>query len=63
MARSTYVYVVLDVYCQEPIAGFTVKHELQTWLRGNHARVSSVWRIRDGLHNPVPTEVPLSELF
>jgi hypothetical protein len=33
MARSSYVYVVMNG--DIPVAGFTVKHELVTWLGRN----------------------------
>lgn len=33
MARSSYVYVAIDVN-DEPMAAFTVKHELVSWLAG-----------------------------
>jgi hypothetical protein len=45
MARSTYVYVVLRG--GEPVAGFTVKHELLTWLEHHHGN-HVVYRLGDG---------------
>jgi len=39
MARSTRVYVVRDPFLGDSIAGFTVKHELITWLtKSDHPR-------------------------
>lgn len=48
MARSTYVYVVIDVL--SPVAGFTVKRELVAWLRRYPHRhhLMTVWRLPDG---------------
>lgn len=52
MARSTYVYVVQegDVVA----AGFTVKHELMTWLRRQGPRLGAleVTRVHDGGDRP-----------
>lgn len=52
MARSTYVYVVL--LAGNPYAGFTVKHELVSFLRGKKTWATGVfvdlevWRMPDG---------------
>lgn len=56
MSRSTYVYVIEKVEddYSEIKAGFTVKHELVTWLRrrgereGNDLHTLYVTRVRDG---------------
>lgn len=59
MARSSYVYVVMDH--DKPVAGFTVKHELKTWLDRNlDERTASeykVWRLSDGLYQREPVEM------
>lgn len=34
MARSSYIYVVIDNF-EGIIAGFTVKHEMKTWVERN----------------------------
>lgn len=50
MSRSQYIYVVQEKDCITPIAAFTVKHELESWL-GKTGRYGDpgvlVWRIRD----------------
>lgn len=66
MARSTCVYVVVgsdDV----PIAGFTVKHELITWLgrrQDEEYLVTNgrVWRCGDGLRQGEPRVMTTKEL-
>jgi len=55
MARSTYVYVVLRD--GEPVAGFTVKHELKTWLERNPGH-DQVWRLGDGGGRPPQVFAP-----
>jgi hypothetical protein len=56
MARSTCVYVVMDMD-STPVAGFTVKHELIEWLE-RHPDVTAddftVWRCGDGLSQNAP---------
>lgn len=55
MARSTYIYLVKK-YCDydypgDPLAAFTVKHELVTWLRRKTEAERAdmeLWRICDG---------------
>lgn len=49
MARSTYVYVVVPVFGEVPVA-FTVKRELIAWLHraGDDVLFSRVYRVRDG---------------
>ena len=49
MARSTYVYVVTIVGVVPPVAGFTVKHEMMTWLE-RHPGDYRIWRLSDGGH-------------
>lgn len=51
MARSTYIYIVTEAYCEVPLACFTVKHELQGWWNARTAYKRSqlaAWRFRDG---------------
>lgn len=46
MARATYIYVVMDGH--EPLAAFTVKHELVSWVRRGHlGQITGIWRIPD----------------
>lgn len=47
MARSSYVYVVMENSILR--AGFTVKHEMKTWLERNPGDYT-VWRLVDGLN-------------
>lgn len=47
MARSSYLWVVLPPGGGKPLAGFTVKHELESFLDG-HGRDVEIFRIRDG---------------
>jgi hypothetical protein len=54
MARSTYVYVVMDG--TEPVAGFTVKHEMATWLERNPGDYT-IWRLSDGLMQSRPPAI------
>lgn len=64
MARSTCVYAVLTEGWT-PLAAFTVKHELVTWLRrqGDAARGLEVWRCGDGLSRGKPVELDVAELL
>lgn len=73
MARSTYVYVVMSLF--EPIAGFTVRHELVTWLHQRNRsygyttiafRDLRVVRLPDGGRASTtrqPTEMSIPELL
>jgi len=65
MARGTYVYVVLDRETGEPIAGFTVRRELVTWLerRDGDPGELRIWRCGDGLSQGVPQPVTLYDLL
>jgi hypothetical protein len=64
VARSTYVYVVLDGQIDErPIAGFTVKHELVTWLQRTDVRGLRVFRLRDGSRDAEPTQLSVASLL
>lgn len=66
MSRSSYIYVVQ--WKTVPVAGFTVRYELQEWLK-RQARVLdlgelSVTRMRDGGRSPeLNTNVPINELI
>ncbi len=61
MSRSNYVYVVLDL--NRPVAGFTVKHELKTWLGNYYVPTMKIFRIRD--HGPTqnPLEIDVTEIL
>lgn len=50
MARSQYIYMVVDQSGGPVLAVFTVKHELITWLdrRTTGAAEDEVWRHHDG---------------
>lgn len=48
MARSTYVYVVLLAEDNLPVAAFTVKHELKTWIEMRPSEKYRIFRVRDG---------------
>jgi len=63
MARSTCVYVVVGAEDQIPAAGFTVKHELITWLsRQPKESEFEVWRCGDGLSQGAPRVMTTEEL-
>ncbi len=47
MARSSYLYIVMPPGGGKPLAGFTVKHEMESFLDG-HGREVDIFRIRDG---------------
>ena len=49
MPRSSYVYVVMQD--EQPLVGFTVKHELVSWLKrpGRETSWYSVMRLSDGV--------------
>lgn len=51
MARSSYVYIVVDAN-GTPVRGFTVKHELAKWL-GRNPYEYQVWRIPDGRNGAI----------
>ena len=53
MARSTYIYLVTGAL-RLPVAAFTVKHELKTWLARNPGEYE-FWRIGDGGYGREPT--------
>lgn len=57
MARSTYVYVVVDTD-GNIVSAFTVKHEMQSWLN-RHKGDHRVWRVRDNdtTHKYPPVEI------
>jgi len=65
MARSTCVYVVMRTGAM-PVAGFTVRHELITWLT-RHPEVRepdfAVWRCGDGLSQNGPLVASIADLL
>lgn len=67
MARSTYVYVVLDKSTSHygPVAAFTVKHELVTWLNSMAVVADrvEVWRIRDSAEADTPVRICVESLL
>ncbi len=65
MARSTYVYVVLnDATGGDPVAGFTVKHELVRWLKSRpFPGVYRVWQLPDGFSDRMPGPYDVRELL
>lgn len=52
MARATYIYIVTEG--NRPVAAFTVKHELKTWLERNPGDYV-LWRGGDGLSDKKKT--------
>lgn len=50
MARAYNIFVVIDTdECNNPIAAFTVKREMESWLeRKGHPAYYAVVTIRDG---------------
>lgn len=55
MARSTRVYVVMALQTDIPLAAFTVKHELASWLDKNGWDHDwRIWSLPDGgnMSNP-----------
>ena len=71
MARSPNVWVVIDAATGIPVAAFTVKHELCTWLykQENPQSISHLrgWKVKDGAHvfgfEKRPDPLPLDLLF
>lgn len=73
MARSSYIYLVKgsgNVGNYNPLAAFTVKHELVTWLKkrfpgGVGLNGVEGWRMPDGDPGgrPEQTEIDLKELI
>lgn len=63
MARSTYIYVVMDPRAPLPVATFTVKHEMVGWLKRTRKPGSTkVYRYGDGPHRQ-PVSMDIEELF
>ena len=67
MARSSYVYIVMgpspDLMSDDvPVAAFTVKHEMITWLKKCQIDGPGVLRLRDG-RTCTPVDMDLSELL
>lgn len=62
MARSSYIYIVFQKGSALPLAPFTVKHEMITWIRNNRFNAYangdiSVFRYQDAgyCHFGTPT--------
>jgi hypothetical protein len=61
VARSSYIYVVSEA-CG-PVAAFTVKHELMTWLHHqpeDHLPPLHVFRCRDSPWREAPAPVDIT---
>lgn len=68
MARSAYIYVLMDDHASLPTAAFTVKHELVTYLKHqNKARWEreKVYRYKDNPsgNSHIVTEIKLHDLL
>jgi hypothetical protein len=63
MARSSYVYIVQSAATGTPEAGFTVKHELVTYLdkRDPTRPPYRIYRMRDGGKEPEHTKILIRE--
>lgn len=63
MARSTCVYVVLSG--KRVLAGFTVKHELVSWLGRRATGVDglTVWRSQDNPSSDASAPTNITEAF
>ena len=60
VARSTYIWTVVQGGVVHPVAVFTVKHELATWWAGVHPDrrpYLMVWRHRDATPAADPVDV------
>jgi hypothetical protein len=56
LARSSYIYLLIDTASGEAVGAFTVKHEMQTaWDR--HGKPAHCWRYRDNRPYAPVTEV------
>jgi hypothetical protein len=67
MARSSYCYVVLQFVGSlpaRPVAAFTVKHELCSWMKEHEREYGlQVWRCPDGrYHSLAPSRMTAAEL-
>jgi hypothetical protein len=63
MARAVYLYVVMGLH-PLPIAVFTVKHEMVTWLKRQSRGPVRVYRYKDGAYGEeVITEMDVEELL
>jgi hypothetical protein len=56
MARSSYIYLLLDIASGEAVGAFTVKHEMQA-ARDRHPTPTHCWRYRDNQPYGPVTEV------
>lgn len=58
MARSSYIYIVMGAISRKPVASFTVKYELLTWLRTRRGLSTiRVFRTGDGISQDRPVEL------
>lgn len=57
MARASFIYVVNQGTC--PIAAFTVKHELMSFLEDHGFPLWIVYRIKDGATELLATDARL----
>lgn len=48
MARSNHIYVVMYDGGYDPMAAFTVKHEMMTWCKNNYDANHYCVRLKDG---------------
>ena len=46
MARSSTIYLVMED--DKPVAAFTVKWEMEAWIKGNHNCYYKRFRMKDG---------------
>lgn len=66
MARSSYIYIVFQKGSDLPVAPFTVKHEMVTWIKRNRYNAYAngditVYRYPDAgyCHFEEPARVPM----
>ena len=56
MARSSYIYLVTEK--DEPVAAFTVKWEMLSWIE-HHPGDYEKWRMSDGLYGDRDDKFPV----
>jgi hypothetical protein len=59
MARSSYIYILVDEATEFIIGTFTVKHEMKTWVKLHPDIRCKAFRHRDGQPLHPVSEVPL----
>lgn len=62
MARSHYIYVVVDDFGM-PLAAFTVKYECKRVLQEIILQADKVWTFSDGARGKPPTAVDAKEFL